>query len=583
MDNSSQINGCQASESAVPKFIIVTGGVVSGLGKGIIISSIGKLLQSSGLRLTSIKIDPYLNMDAGTMSPFEHGEVFVLDDGGEADLDLGNYERFLRIRLEKNHNITTGKVYSEVTMRERRGDYLGRTVQVVPHVTDEIGAWIERVACIPVDGSGKCPDVCLVEVGGTVGDIESMVFLEALRQLQFRVGRSNMCLVHASLVPVLGTAGEQKSKPTQHGVKELRSLGLHPDVIACRCCDMLEEGTRQKISKFCQVPEASVISVKDVPNIYHVPMILRDQNVHKILAAQLGLSHRMHEPELIGWSELANKVDNCKNPVKIALVGKYTGLQDSYLSVTKALKHAAVEVDRSLELVWVDASDLESKVNMDEDKDERTKYDAAWKLLEESDGIVIPGGFGTRGVEGKVQCAQWARTTGKPILGICLGFQCMVIEFCRNVLGWKSANSTEIDEETEYPVIIYMPEVSKTIMGGTMRLGARKTIFSSHKRKACSSVVLALYKGESSVMERHRHRYEVNPEFIKQIEEKGLKFVGRDVSGQRMEVLELDQSQHPYYVGTQYHPEFISRPLCPAPTFLGLILAASGQPLPKLS
>eukprot|EP01084_Bolivina_argentea_P026776 49799_1 len=580
MNNSSQMNGCQTVEGTVPKFIIVTGGVVSGLGKGIIISSIGKLLQSCGLRLTSIKIDPYLNMDAGTMSPFEHGEVFVLQDGGEADLDLGNYERFLGVRLERHHNITTGKVYSEVTTRERRGDYLGKTVQVVPHVTDEIGAWIERVACIPVDGSGKCPDVCLVEVGGTVGDIESMVFLEALRQLQFRIGRSNMCLVHASLVPVLGTVGEQKSKPTQHGVKELRGLGLHPDVIACRCCDMLQEGARRKISRFCQVPETSVISVKDVPNIYHVPMILRDQNVHKIFADQLGLSHRMHEPELTGWSAFANKVDDCKLSVKIVIVGKYTGLQDSYLSVTKALKHAAVEVDRSLELVWVEASDLERGI--EGGKDGKTKYDDAWKLLEESDGIVIPGGFGTRGVEGKVQCAQWARTTGKPMLGICLGFQCMVIEFCRDVLGWKDANSTEIDEQTGYPVVIYMPEVSKSVMGGTMRLGARRTIFSSHKRKTHHSIVSVLYKGEHSVMERHRHRYEVNPEFVKQIEEKGMKFVGRDETGQRMEVLELDHNQHPYYVGTQYHPEFTSRPLCPAPTFLGLILAASGQPLPKL-
>ncbi len=575
-------NGDQTAEGAVPKFIVVTGGVVSGLGKGIIISSIGKLLQSCGLRLTSIKIDPYLNTDAGTMSPFEHGEVFVLDDGGEADLDLGNYERFLGIRLERHHNITTGKVYSEVIMRERRGDYLGKTVQVVPHITDEIGGWIERVACIPVDGSGKCPDVCLVEVGGTVGDIESMVFLEALRQLQFRVGRSNMCLVHASLVPVLGTAGEQKTKPTQHGVKELRGLGLHPDVIACRCCDMLEEGTKRKIAKFCQVTETNVISVKDVPNIYHVPMILHDQNVHRILADQLKLPHHMHEPELIGWAAFANKVDNCKLPVKIALVGKYTGLQDSYLSVTKALKHAAVYVDRTLELFWVDASDLEQENEVEGDKDRKFKSNNAWMMLKEADGIVIPGGFGTRGVEGKVQCAHWARLTGKPILGICLGFQTMVIEFCRDVLGWKGANSTEVDEHTEYPVVIYMPEVSKSVMGGTMRLGARKTIFKSKTRKADRSMVMALYKDQHSVMERHRHRYEVNPDFIQAIEEKGMmKFVGRDETGRRMEVLELDRSLHPFYVGTQYHPEFTSQPLFPAPAFMGLILAASGQPLPE--
>ncbi|CAN0028567.1 unnamed protein product, partial [Discosporangium mesarthrocarpum] len=316
------------------KYIVVTGGVVSGLGKGVTISSIGRMLKNCGLRTTSIKIDPYLNTDAGTMSPFEHGEVFVLDDGGEADLDLGNYERFLGVRLSRDHNITTGKVYQEVILKERRGKYLGKTVQVVPHITDEIQGWIERVAKIPVDGSNKCPDVCLIEVGGTVGDIESMVFLEALRQFQFTVGRENMSLVHVTLVPVLGSVGEQKTKPTQQTVRELRSLGLHPDVICCRSEDMLQEATQRKISIFCQVPATSVLTVHDVTNIYHVPLILVEQNLHTIFKDQLGLS-AMKPPDMRSWTQLALAVDQVSVTVKIAIVGKYTGLQDSYLSVIK--------------------------------------------------------------------------------------------------------------------------------------------------------------------------------------------------------------------------------------------------------
>ncbi|CAN0386890.1 unnamed protein product [Ascophyllum nodosum] len=553
------------------KYIVVTGGVVSGLGKGVTISSIGRMLKNCGLRTTSIKIDPYLNTDAGTMSPFEHGEVFVLDDGGEADLDLGNYERFLGVRLSKDHNITTGKVYQSVIFKERKGEYLGKTVQVVPHITDEIQAWIERVAEIPVDGSNLRPDVCLIEVGGTVGDIESSVFLEALRQFQFRVGRERMSLVHVTLVPVLGSVGEQKTKPTQQTVRELRSVGLHPDVICCRSADMLQDSTRNKISIFCQVPATSVLTVHDVTNIYHVPLILVEQDLHNIFKRQLGFSG-MCPPDMTKWTRLARAVDEVAAPVRIAIVGKYTGLQDSYLSVIKALKHSAVHVGRELVLVWVEASDLEEGSK----ETSPDKHAEAWNTLESVDGVVLPGGFGTRGVEGKILTAKWARETRKPLLGVCLGFQCMVIEHCRTVLEWEGANSTECDETTPYPVVIFMPEVNKKVMGATMRLGQRKTIL---RRFSTGEVSISarVYGGVDEVLERHRHRYEVNPEKIAAIEAGGLEFVGRDESGLRMEIAEIPRSRHPYYVGTQYHPEFLSRPLEPSPPFLGLILAASGQ------
>eukprot|EP00904_Undaria_pinnatifida_P007563 jgi/Undpi1/3937/HiC_scaffold_16.g07305.m1 len=532
------------------KYIVVTGGVVSGLGKGVTISSIGRMLKNCGLRTTSIKIDPYLNTDAGTMSPFEHGEVFVLDDGGEADLDLGNYERFLGVRLSRDHNITTGKVYQSVILKERKGEYLGKTVQVVPHITDEIQAWIERVAEIPVDGSNHRPDVCLIEVGGTVGDIESSVFLEALRQFQFRVGRNRMSLVHVTLVPVLGSVGEQKTKPTQQTVRELRSVGLHPDVICCR----------------------SVLTVYDVTNIYHVPLILVEQDLHNIFRRQLGFKSVVSPPDMTRWNRLASCVDEVTTPVRIAVVGKYTGLQDSYLSVIKALKHSAVHVGRDLTLVWVEASNLEAEML----KESPEKHAETWNTLKSVDGVVLPGGFGTRGVEGKILTAKWARETRKPLLGVCLGFQCMVVEYCRTLLGWESANSTECEEDTSSPVVIFMPEVNKKVMGATMRLGQRKTIlrpFSSGD----ASLSARLYGDVEDVMERHRHRYEVNPKHIDEIQSAGLEFVGRDETGLRMEIAEIPRSKHPYYVGTQYHPEFLSRPLEPSPPFLGLLLASSGQ------
>ncbi|KAI3996993.1 hypothetical protein MKX01_021269 [Papaver californicum] len=460
------------------KYVLVTGGVVSGLGKGVTASSIGLLLKSCGLRVTSIKIDPYLNIDAGTMSPFEHGEVFVLDDGGEVDLDLGNYERFLDIKLTRDNNITNGKIHRAVIDKERKGDYLGKTVQVVPHVTDAIQDWIERVAMIPVDGQEGPADVCVIELGGTIGDIESMPFIEALGQFSYRVGSGNFCLVHVSLVPVLSVVGEQKTKPTQHSVRGLRGLGLTPNILA------------------------------------FVLLMLY-----------------------------------------ISLTIMYTTYQ--------ALLHASVAFRKKLIVEWVAASDLELTTK------EETRM-AAWDLLKGADGILVPGGFGDRGVQGKILAAEYARENRIPFLGICLGMQTAVIEFARNVLNLQDANSTEFDPETANPCVVFMPEGSKTHMGGTMRLGSRTTHFQTTDCKSAK-----LYGNVTSVDERHRHRYEVNPAMIKQLESAGLSFVGKDETGERMEICELPQ--HAYYVGVQFHPEFKSRPGKPSGLFLGLIAAACGQ------
>lgn len=551
------------------KYIFVTGGVVSGLGKGVIISSIGRMLKNCGLKTTSIKIDPYLNTDAGTMSPFEHGEVFVLDDGGEVDLDMGNYERFLDVRLSRDHNITTGKVYQSVILKERRGEYLGKTVQVVPHVTDEIQNWIERVSQIPVDNSKQCPDICLVEVGGTVGDIESSIFLEAMRQFRSRVGHTDTLLVHVTLVPSLGKDGEHKTKPTQQSIRELCSAGLNPDVLCCRSTEMLQESTINKISTFCQIPAPRVLTVYDVNNIYRVPCMLVEQNMHNIIFSHLKFNQLDSYPDMTRWDALMNSVEEFTIPVTIAIVGKYTNIHDSYLSVVKALKHAAINFKRDLKIVWIDATDLEdlSKEKYPE------KHSGAWESLKKANGVLIPGGFGHRGVEGKILVARWARETGKPLLGICLGFQCIVVEYCRNVLGWNEANSTEFDENTPHPVVIFMPEVDNTTMGATMRLGSHNTIIRSFSSGEISTSSV-LYDGKSEVSERHRHRYEVNPNKIDKIEERGLEFVGRDETGKRMEIVELPRSNHPFYMGTQYHPEFLSRPLEPSPPFIGLIIAS---------
>lgn len=548
------------------KYVVVTGGVLSGLGKGITASSIGVLLKSAGLSVTSVKIDPYLNCDAGTMSPFEHGEVYVLDDGGEVDLDLGNYERFLDISLTKDNNITTGKVYQAVIERERRGDYLGKTVQVIPHITNEIQEWIERVANISSDGSGKTPDACVIELGGTVGDIESAPFVEALRQFQFRVGEENICFVHVSLVPVMGPVGEQKTKPTQHTVKELRGLGIIPDILVCRSEHPLNIETREKLAAFCHVSPDAVVSAHDVSNIYRIPILLEEQGVSQVLAKEIGFDLPNSRPHLEDWIKMANTVDNLEEIIKIAMVGKYTGLSDSYLSVIKALQHSSYEVNRKLEINWIESESLDDKKKSEDPE----KYVEAWDILKAADGILVPGGFGIRGIEGKIKAAEYARVNKVPYLGVCLGLQIATIEFCRNVLGMENANSTEFDENTPQPAVIFMPEISKTHMGGTMRLGAKPTPFLVDDCK-----IKRLYGNQSFVNERHRHRYEVNPELIDQIEAAGLIYVGKDETGQRCEIMEL--KDHPYYVGTQYHPEFKSRPGKPSPPFLGLLMAASGR------
>jgi CTP synthase len=535
------------------KYVVVSGGVLSGLGKGVTASSIGVLLKSAGLRVTAIKIDPYLNSDAGTMSPFEHGEVFVLDDGGEADLDLGNYERFCNLNLYSDNNITTGKIYSRVIEAERRGDYLGKTVQVIPHITDSVQEWIEEIAKVPADGTGKTPDACVIELGGTVGDIESSPFIEALRQFQFRVGRENVCFVHVSLVPVMGPVGEQKTKPTQHTVKELRGLGISPDVLVCRAEAPLEQETREKLAAFCHVSPNAVMSAHDVSNIYRVPLLLRDQGICETLGIDCNVTDLMSR-----WEKMADRVDNLGSDIHIAMVGKYTGLSDSYLSVIKSLQHASYAVDRTLVIDWIEASNLEDSTHGD------------WDILRSAAGILVPGGFGDRGIEGKILAANYARTSQTPYLGICLGLQIATIEFCRNVLGMENANSTEFDENTPNPAVVFMPEISKTHLGGTMRLGSRPTIFQVE-----DCMTRRLYGGESQVDERHRHRYEVNPDLIAEIESKGLIYVGKDETGLRCEIFELNG--HPFYVGVQYHPEFKSRPESPSPPFLGLLKAATGQ------
>ncbi|GMY35106.1 CTP synthase-like isoform X1 [Fagus crenata] len=548
------------------KYVLVTGGVVSGLGKGVTASSIGLLLKACGLRVTAIKIDPYLNTDAGTMSPFEHGEVYVLDDGGEVDLDLGNYERFVDIKLTRDNNITTGKIYQSVIDKERRGDYLGKTVQVVPHITDAIQEWIERVAMIPVDGKEGPADVCVIELGGTIGDIESMPFIEALGQFSYRVGAGNFCLIHVSLVPVLNVVGEQKTKPTQHSVRGLRGLGLIPHILACRSTTALEENVKVKLSQFCHVPEENIITLYDVPNIWHIPLLLRDQKGHEAILKVLNLLGEAGEPALDEWISRAELSDKLHEPVHIAMVGKYTGLSDSYLSVLKALVHASVFHRKKLFVDWVPASDLEDTTA----KENPDAYKAAWKLLKGADGVLVPGGFGDRGVQGKILAAKYARENRVPYLGICLGMQIAVIDFARSVLGLKDANSTEFDPNTRNPCVVFMPEGSKTHMGGTMRLGSRRTYFQVLDCKSAK-----LYGSKSFIDERHRHRYEVNPDMVVRLERAGLLFTGKDETGRRMEIVELPN--HPYFVGVQFHPEFKSRPGKPSPLFLGLIAAACGE------
>jgi len=518
------------------KFIFVTGGVMSGLGKGITAASTGRLLANAGFDVTAVKIDPYLNVDAGTMNPFQHGEVYVLKDGAEVDLDLGNYERFLGVDMTADHNVTTGKVYREVIERERAGDYLGKTVQIIPHITDDIKRRIREAA----EGT----DVCIVEVGGTVGDIEGMPYLEALRQFAHEEDEDDMLLTHVTLVPY-SKNGEQKTKPTQHSVKELRSIGLQPDVLVGRCDDPLEPETKEKIALFCDVPTDAVFSNPDVDDIYRVPLVVEDEGLDEYVMDRLDLADRAlpageRESE---WRELVTR--DTTGSVEVALVGKY-GLEDAYISIHEALKHAGLEERVDVERTWVHSEDL---------------ADGDVSALEGVDGIVIPGGFGSRGTQGKVEAIRHAREHDVPLLGLCLGFQLAVVEFARNVLDLEGAHSAELDEETPHPVIDLLPEqYDLEDLGGTMRLGAHETDIQP------DTLAAAVYGGDSCV-ERHRHRYEVNPEYIDDLEAGGLVFSGR--AGNRMEILELPD--HPYFLGTQFHPEFRSRPGRASPPFVGFV------------
>ncbi|CAD6597687.1 XXYS1_4_G0015990.mRNA.1.CDS.1 [Saccharomyces cerevisiae] len=557
------------------KYVVVSGGVISGIGKGVLASSTGMLMKTLGLKVTSIKIDPYMNIDAGTMSPLEHGECFVLDDGGETDLDLGNYERYLGVTLTKDHNITTGKIYSHVIAKERKGDYLGKTVQIVPHLTNAIQDWIERVAKIPVDDTGMEPDVCIIELGGTVGDIESAPFVEALRQFQFKVGKENFALIHVSLVPVIH--GEQKTKPTQAAIKGLRSLGLVPDMIACRCSETLDKPTIDKIAMFCHVGPEQVVNVHDVNSTYHVPLLLLEQKMIDYLHARLKLDEislteeeKQRGLELLSkWKATTGNFDESMETVKIALVGKYTNLKDSYLSVIKALEHSSMKCRRKLDIKWVEATDLEPEAQ----ESNKTKFHEAWNMVSTADGILIPGGFGVRGTEGMVLAARWARENHIPFLGVCLGLQIATIEFTRSVLGKKDCHSAEfypdIDEKNH--VVVFMPEIDKETMGGSMRLGLRPTFFQNETEW---SQIKKLYGDVSEVHERHRHRYEINPKMVDELENNGLIFVGKDDTGKRCEILEL--KNHPYYIATQYHPEYTSKVLDPSKPFLGLVAASAG-------
>ncbi|XP_012283141.1 CTP synthase [Orussus abietinus] len=550
------------------KYILVTGGVISGIGKGVIASSFGTILKHCGIHVTSIKIDPYINIDAGTFSPYEHGEVYVLDDGGEVDLDLGNYERLLDVTLHKDNNITTGKIYQHVISKERRGDYLGKTVQVVPHVTDAIQEWVARVASESVTQDGNEPEVCIIELGGTIGDIEGMPFVEAFRQFQFRVKRENFCCAHVSLIPQPRSTGEPKTKPTQSSVRELRGLGLSPDLIVCRSEKPIGNTIKEKISNFCHVAPDQVITIHDLSSIYRVPLLMESQGIIEFLIDRLQLNIPTPRPRnfMRKWRDLAEQIDHLRKDVNIALVGKYTKLEDSYASVTKALQHASIQVGFKLNVMYIEAINLEPSTK----SKDPVVYHEAWQKLCRSDGVIVPGGFGSRGMEGKIEACKWCRMNDKPFLGICLGLQAAVIEFARNVLQLENVNSTEVDSDVENPLVIDMPEHNHGQMGGTMRLGKRYTRFTEG-----ASIIKQLYGNKVGIEERHRHRYEVNPKYVPDLEAAGLKFVGHDDEKVRMEIIELEG--HSYYVATQYHPEYLSRPLKPSPPFLGLILASVGK------
>lgn len=528
------------------KYIFVTGGVVSGLGKGITAASLGRLLKQRGLKVAAQKLDPYMNVDPGTMSPFQHGEVFVTDDGAETDLDLGHYERFIDENLTRFSNLTSGRVYWNVLSREREGKYLGETVQVIPHITGEIKDFIYAGA----EKSGA--DVLITEIGGTTGDIESQPFLEAIRQISLEVGRGNCLFIHVTLVPYLKSSGEHKSKPTQHSVKELRAMGISPDIIIARAEEPLDDGIKAKISLFCNVKPDCVIENLNVSCLYEAPLMLHRNGLDRVVCRELGLD--VPEPDLAEWQNMIDKVRARKRETNIAIVGKYVKLHDAYLSIIESLNHAGFETGANVNIRWIDS--------------EEVTPENAGELLADVNGIIVPGGFGDRGIEGKIAACRYARENRIPFLGICLGLQVAVIEFARNAAGLEGAHSSEFSPNAPYHVIDTMPDqVGITQKGGTMRLGA-------YPCKIVPGTLMHALYGADEIRERHRHRYEVNNKYREILAEKGLCFCGTSPDGRLVEAAELPKEAHPFYIGVQFHPEFLSRPNKPHPLFLGLVRAA---------
>ncbi|MBN1896375.1 MAG: CTP synthase (glutamine hydrolyzing) [Candidatus Aenigmarchaeota archaeon] len=528
------------------KYIVVTGGVISGLGKGIFTASLGRLLQAKGLKVVPIKIDPYINADAGTMNPVEHGEVFVLDDGGEVDMDLGNYERFMNLNLTSRSNITTGKIYKKVIDKEREGVYLGKTVQLIPHITDELKDWFKDVA------RRNKAEIELIEVGGTVGDIENLIFLEALRQLSME---ADVIFVHCTLIPILQVVGEQKTKPTQQSVQKLREIGIQPDFVFLRCQVPIQDKIISKIALFTGVCEDNIIRGQDLDNIYKLPAFLEEQNVHKKVMELFDIDDRSTNG-LEEWKKMLSRMKS-KKEINVAMTGKYMALHDSYVSIEQSLKHAAGMLGCTVKIKWVETTDIEKgKVK-------------AGEALKGIDGVIVPGGFGSRGTEGKIECVRYARENNIPFLGLCYGFQLASIEYARNVCGLAKANSTEIDKNTPHPVIDILPSQKNVYKkGGTMRLGGQDVLIKK------GSAAEKLY-GFRKVRERFRHRYEFNPEYITRLENKGLVFSGHDSTGEIMQILELPG--HKFFMASQFHPEFTSRVLKPNPLFYGFIKSALGK------
>jgi len=530
------------------KYLFFTGGVVSSVGKGVTAAATGLLLKERGFKVAVQKLDPYINVDPGTMSPYQHGEVYVLDDGAETDLDLGHYERFIDIRLSRVSNFTTGQVYAEVISKERRGDYLGGTIQVIPHITNEI----KRRVGLAAKETGA--EIVILEIGGTVGDIESQPFLEALRQLRNEVGRENCLFIHVTWLPTIGATGEMKTKPTQHSVAALRSIGISPNFIIARADDSIDESLCEKIALFCDVEKKAVIPMETAGVLYEVPLMLEKRGVGDLMLEKLGLTAKQ-KPNMKPWEKLVAEVRKPKPTVKIALVGKYVELQDAYMSVREAVKHAALANGVEVDLAWVHSADLEK--------------DKGWDVVQSADGVIVPGGFGSRGIEGKILAARYAREKKVPYLGLCLGMQVMCVEFARNVLDMEDANSSEFDRATDHPVIdLMLDQRSITDMGGTMRLG----LYPCQLQKGTKAA--AAY-GVSQVDERHRHRFEFNNAYRAQFEKKGIIFSGLSPDGKLVEIAEL--ADHPYMVGSQFHPEFLSRPMTPHPLFMGLVKAAKDR------